>query len=69
MDGNDAVIQSGLQAGQQVVVAGVHVLNAGQKVTVFQSKYAASAPAQTQADAPVVNAPAAAGAAAAAPKQ
>jgi len=71
MDGNDAVIQSGLQAGQQVVVAGVHVLNAGQKVTVFQSKYAASAPAQTQADAPVVNAPAAADAAApaAAPKQ
>ena len=39
MDGNDAVIQSGLKPGQQVVIAGVHVLNAGQKVTVFQSKY------------------------------
>lgn len=64
MDGNDAVIQSSLQAGQQVVIAGVHVLSAGQKVTVFQSKYAATAPAQTQTDAPVVNAPAAA-----APKQ
>ena len=40
MDGNDAIIHSGLQAGWQVVTAGVHVLNAGQKVTVFQSKYA-----------------------------
>ena len=39
MDDNDAVIQSGLKPGQQVVIAGVHVLNAGQKVTVFQSKY------------------------------
>lgn len=49
MDGNDAVIQSGLKPGQQVVIAGVHVLGAGQKVTVFQSKYeparAGSAPA------------------------
>ncbi|MFG5777531.1 efflux RND transporter periplasmic adaptor subunit [Comamonas sp. J-3] len=39
IDGNEAVIQSGLKAGQQVVIAGVHVLSAGQKVTVFQSKY------------------------------
>lgn len=39
IDGNEAVIQNGLKAGQQVVIAGVHVLSAGQKVTVFQSKY------------------------------
>lgn len=47
MDGNDAVIQSGLQPGQQVVIAGVHVLNAGQKVTVFQSKYAPAQDSKT----------------------
>ena len=35
-DGNEAVVNSGLQAGQQVVVAGVHVLSPGQKVTLFQ---------------------------------
>ena len=37
-DGNDVVIASGLQGGEQVVVAGVHVLTEGQKVT----RYAAS---------------------------
>ncbi|MBY0367134.1 MAG: efflux RND transporter periplasmic adaptor subunit, partial [Burkholderiaceae bacterium] len=31
-DGNEAVIAGGLSAGQEVVVAGVHVLNPGQKV-------------------------------------
>ena len=31
-DGNDVVIAGGLSAGQEVVVAGVHVLNPGQKV-------------------------------------
>ena len=36
-DGNEAVVNSGLQAGQQVVVAGVHVLSPGQKVTLFQT--------------------------------
>ena len=35
-DGNEAVVNSGLQAGQQVVVAGVHVLSPGPKVTLFQ---------------------------------
>ena len=35
-DGNDVVVVGGLQPGMQVVVAGVHVLNAGQKVTVFK---------------------------------
>ena len=37
-DGNDVVIQSGLQPGVEVVVAGVHVLSPGQKVTVYQEK-------------------------------
>lgn len=37
-DGNQAVIASGLVGGEQVVVAGVHVLAEGQKVTLFQEK-------------------------------
>lgn len=35
-DGNDWVVKSGLQAGDKVVTAGVHVLQAGDKVTVFK---------------------------------
>lgn len=35
-DGNDWVVQSGLQPGEQVVIAGVHVLQAGETVTVFK---------------------------------
>jgi RND family efflux transporter MFP subunit len=34
-DGNDAVVTSGLNAGDQVVISGVHVLTAGQKVSLF----------------------------------
>jgi RND family efflux transporter MFP subunit len=34
-DGNDAMVTSGLQNGDQVVLSGVHVLTAGQKVSVF----------------------------------
>jgi len=34
-DGNEAVVDSGLQNGDQVVVSGVHVLTAGQKVSIF----------------------------------
>lgn len=34
-DGNDAVVSAGLQNGDQVVVSGVHVLTAGQKVSLF----------------------------------
>ncbi len=34
-DGNEAVIASGLQPGEEVVAAGVHVLSPGQKVTRF----------------------------------
>ncbi len=37
-DGNEVVIASGLQPGMQVVVAGVHVLSPGQKVTVYKEK-------------------------------
>jgi multidrug efflux system membrane fusion protein len=44
-DGNDAVISSGLAPGMQVVVAGVHVLSPGQRVSVYKEKIAA-APAQ-----------------------
>ena len=39
-DGNDVVIASGLQPGMQVVVAGVHVLSPGQKVTIYKPKEA-----------------------------
>lgn len=39
-DGNDAVIAAGLQPGMLVVSAGVHVLSAGQKVTIYQEKVA-----------------------------
>jgi multidrug efflux pump subunit AcrA (membrane-fusion protein) len=34
-EGNDAVVTSGLQNGDQVVISGVHVLTAGQKVSIF----------------------------------
>lgn len=37
-DGNMAVIAAGLQPGMQVVAAGVHVLQPGQKVSVWQGK-------------------------------
>jgi len=37
VDGNEVVIVSGLQAGQQVVSAGVHVLSPGQKVTIYNA--------------------------------
>lgn len=37
-DGNQAVIASGLTGGEQVVVAGVHVLTEGQKVVLYREK-------------------------------
>ncbi|GAB4401515.1 MAG: efflux RND transporter periplasmic adaptor subunit [Rhodoferax sp.] len=37
-DGNDVVLAEGLTPGQQVVVAGVHVLSPGQKVLVYKEK-------------------------------
>jgi RND family efflux transporter MFP subunit len=48
VDGNQVVISGGLQAGQKVVSAGVHVLAPGQKVTVYvdpAAKAAAPTPA------------------------
>jgi membrane fusion protein, multidrug efflux system len=43
-DGNEAVIASGLKAGDVVVSAGVHVLSPGLKVSIYQEK-SASPPA------------------------
>ena len=37
-DGNQAVIAGGLKPGDVVVVAGVHVLSPGQKVSLYQEK-------------------------------
>lgn len=45
-DGNEAVIAQGLEPGMQVVVAGVHVLAPGQKVSIYQGK---STPAEAAA--------------------
>jgi RND family efflux transporter MFP subunit len=39
-DGNDVVVAGGLQPGAQVVVAGVHVLSPGQKITIYKEKVA-----------------------------
>jgi RND family efflux transporter MFP subunit len=44
VDGNQLVISAGLQAGEKVVSAGVHVLTPGQKVTVYRDPAAAAAP-------------------------
>lgn len=51
-DGNEAVIASGLTPGMQVVVAGVHVLTPGQKVTVYRDKYAKNAVQAQEGKAP-----------------
>lgn len=48
MDGNDAVIAAGLAPGMQVVAAGVHMLQAGQQVKVWQPKGGASPASQAQ---------------------
>ena len=51
-DGNDVVVASGLQPGMQVVVAGVHVLSPGQKVTIYKDK---AAVAQVNTAVPAMN--------------
>lgn len=52
-DGNEVVLRSGLKPGMQVVVAGVHVLSPGQKVTLYQGKHSnAEAPAAAPASGP-----------------
>jgi hypothetical protein len=42
-DGNEIVVAQGLEPGMQVVSVGAHVLNPGQKVTIYQPKQAAAA--------------------------
>ncbi|HSU23006.1 MAG TPA: efflux RND transporter periplasmic adaptor subunit, partial [Variovorax sp.] len=56
-DGNEAVIAAGISPGMQVVVAGVHVLSPGQKVSLYHGK--SSAPATAAAVTPAPAAPAA----------
>ncbi len=46
-DGNEVVVSKGLEPGMQVVSVGAHVLNPGQKVTIYQSKQAAAAAASS----------------------
>jgi multidrug efflux pump subunit AcrA (membrane-fusion protein) len=41
VDGNEVVLASGLTPGEQVVVAGVHVLAPGQKVSLYQASSSA----------------------------
>lgn len=48
-DGNEVVIAGGLKSGQEVVVAGVHVLTPGQKVKRYQQVVTAAAPAPAPA--------------------
>jgi membrane fusion protein, multidrug efflux system len=50
-DGNAVVIAAGLRPGQEVVVAGVHVLTPGQKVRRYQAATPASATATPPASA------------------
>jgi membrane fusion protein, multidrug efflux system len=50
-EGNDVVIAGGLTAGQEVVIAGVHVLNPGQKVKRYVPPRTVSAPAAPAASA------------------
>jgi len=54
-DGNEAVIARGLESGMLVVAAGVHVLQPGQKVTIYQDRSAA--PMATEAKATAVRMP------------
>lgn len=55
-DGNQAVIASGLKGGEQVVVAGVHVLAEGQKVVVYREKSGSNQPsAQVSSVSPAMN--------------
>ena len=47
-DGNEVVVASGLQPGMQVVVAGVHVLAPGQKVTIYKQNVPVTLTSQAQ---------------------
>lgn len=54
-DGNQAVVAGGLQPGQLVVTAGVHVLNPGQKVKLYVDPGAASGAGTATTAAAAVN--------------
>ncbi|HCX82234.1 MAG: efflux transporter periplasmic adaptor subunit [Curvibacter sp. RIFCSPHIGHO2_12_FULL_63_18] len=56
-DGNEAVVADGLQPGMQVVIAGVHVLSPGQKVSIYKEKMPLAPVGAAQA-APEIVAPA-----------
>jgi RND family efflux transporter MFP subunit len=47
-DGNEVVVAGGLRPGEQVVVAGVHVLSANQKVSLYRESAAVSLSSQAQ---------------------
>jgi len=49
VDGNEVVLAGGLKPGMQVVVAGVHVLSPGQKVTIYKGNEALAPVNNTQA--------------------
>lgn len=53
-DGNEVVVASGLQPGMEVVVAGVHVLSPGQKVTIYQEKASVAASPSQSVSVPAV---------------
>ena len=48
VDGNEAVIAAGLQPGMLVISAGVHVLSAGQKVSIYKENTASAQVNATQ---------------------
>jgi RND family efflux transporter MFP subunit len=47
-DGNDVVVAAGLTPGEQVVVAGVHVLSPNQRVSLYKENVAVSLTSQAQ---------------------
>jgi len=51
-DGNEVVVTAGLQPGMLVVSAGVHVLAAGEKVTLYRSPGVPASSTLTPAAAP-----------------
>jgi RND family efflux transporter MFP subunit len=65
-DGNEVVVSRGLKPGMQVVVAGVHVLSPGQKVSLYQAGRAQSLASPDATVATAVSAPASVPAASAA---
>jgi hypothetical protein len=52
LEGNDALILSGLQAGEEVVRVGVHVLTEGQQVVRYAGNHEPPAPAAAPSAAP-----------------